>query len=62
MGHLQQDQKALRDRLNKLLEELRQHGLGQSQPGKGEQQGKGEGQGEGQDQDKPARPRRSGDG
>ena len=48
MGHLQQDQKALRDRLNKLLEELRQHGLGQSQQGEG--QGKGEGQGEGQDQ------------
>ena len=35
MGHLQQDQKALRDRLNKLLEELRQHGLGQSQQGEG---------------------------
>jgi uncharacterized protein (TIGR02302 family) len=48
MGRLQQDQKALRDRLNKLLEELRQHGLGQNQPGKGEQQGQG--QGEGQDQ------------
>jgi len=48
MGRLQQDQKALRDRLNKLLEELRQHGLGQNQPGKGQQQGQG--QGEGQDQ------------
>jgi uncharacterized protein (TIGR02302 family) len=58
MGRLQQDQKALRDRLNKLLEELRQHGLGQNQPGKGQQQGQGQsegqqqgqGQGDGQDQ------------
>ncbi len=51
MGRLQQDQKALRDRLNKLLEQLRQHGLGQSQPGKGEQQGKGQQQGQGQQGD-----------
>ena len=49
MGRLQQDQKALRDRLNKLLEELRQHGLGQSQQGKGQQQGEGQ-QGDGKDQ------------
>ena len=48
-GPLQQDQKALRDRLNKLLEELRQHGLGQSQQGKGQQKGEGQ-QGDGQDQ------------
>lgn len=53
MGRLQHDQKALRDRLNKLLDELRQHGLGQSQQGKGQQKGQGQNkgqQGDGQDQ------------
>ena len=42
MGQLQQDQQALRDRLNKLLEELKNHGLGQNQQGQ-------DGQGQGQD-------------
>jgi uncharacterized protein (TIGR02302 family) len=44
MGDLQKDQQALRDRLNKLLEQLRKRGLGnQQQPGEqGEQQGEGE--------------------
>ncbi len=43
-GDLQQDQQALKDRLNKLLDQLRQHGLGnpsQKQQGQGE---KGQGQ------------------
>ncbi len=38
MGQLQRDQQALRDRLNKLLDELRNHGFGQqgqTPPGKG---------------------------
>ncbi len=38
MGQLQHDQQALRDRLNKLLDELRDHGFGQqgqTEPGKG---------------------------
>ncbi|HEY6024295.1 MAG TPA: TIGR02302 family protein [Pseudolabrys sp.] len=39
MGDLRQDQKGLRDRLNKLLDQLRQHGLGQ--PGQPGQQGEG---------------------
>ena len=41
MGQLQQDQQALRDRLNKLLEELKKNGFGQNQQG---QQGQGQGQ------------------
>ena len=41
-GDLKQDQQGLKDRLNKLLEQLRQRGLGQ-QPGQGE---KGQGQSE----------------
>ncbi len=40
MGQLQQDQQALRDRLNKLLEDLKQHGFGQNQQG---QDGQGQG-------------------
>jgi uncharacterized protein (TIGR02302 family) len=43
-GDLRQDQQGLRDRLNKLLEQLRQHGLGNpspKQPGQGEK-GQGE--------------------
>ncbi len=46
MGDLRQDQQALKDRLNKLLEQLKQRGMGQ-QPGQ-----KGEGQEQG-DQDGP---------
>lgn len=42
MGDLRQDQQALRDRLNKLLEQLRQRGLGQQQPGDGDQDGQGD--------------------
>lgn len=45
-GDLRQDQQGLKDRLNKLLEQLRQRGLGnpgQNQPGQGE---KGQGQNE----------------
>src|SRR5471032_147932 len=46
MGDLRQDQQGLKDRLNKLLEQLRQRGLGQDQKGQGEK-GQGEkGQGE----------------
>ncbi|MGB6538744.1 MAG: TIGR02302 family protein [Xanthobacteraceae bacterium] len=48
MGQLQHDQQALRDRLNKLLDELRQHGLGRQQ-GRGQDQGQGQGQDPGQD-------------
>ena len=48
MGALQQDQKALRDRLQKLLESLRQRGMGQ--PGQGDDQQQGQGQGQDQDQ------------
>ncbi len=43
MGELQQDQQALRDRLNKLLEELKNHGFGQNQQGQQGQQGQGQG-------------------
>lgn len=49
MGDLRQDQQALKDRLNKLLEQLRQRGMGQQQGQKGQ---KGEGQEQG-DQDGP---------
>jgi len=49
LGDLQKDQQALRDRLNKLREQLRQRGLGdpqQEQEGQGGKQGKGkDGQG-----------------
>lgn len=44
MGDLRQDQQALRDRLNKLMEQLRQRGLGQpNQQGEGEKGEKGRG-------------------
>ncbi len=43
MGDLQQDQQALKDRLNKLLEQLRQRGMGQKGE-KGEQGQQGQGQ------------------
>jgi uncharacterized protein (TIGR02302 family) len=52
-GELRQNQQALRDRLNKLLEELKNHGLGQNQqgqqgqPGQQGQQGQ---QGQGQEE------------
>jgi uncharacterized protein (TIGR02302 family) len=42
MGGLRQDQQALRDRLSKLLEQLRKNGMGQQQPGPQGQQGQGE--------------------
>src|SRR5262249_29826409 len=53
-GDLQQNQQALRQQLQKLLEELRKRGLGQQQQGQqqpgqgqqGQQQGQGQGQGE----------------
>ncbi len=49
---LQQDQQALRDKLNKLLDELRKNGFGQNQQGRQGQQGQGnqQAQGEGQGQ------------
>ena len=50
LGDLKQDQQGLKDRLNKLLEQLRQRGMGQKGPGeKGQgEKGQGEkGQGEG---------------
>ena len=51
MGQLQQDQQALRDRLNKLLDELKKNGFGQGQQQgqKGQGQGQAQGQGQGQD-------------
>lgn len=47
MGELRQNQQALRDRLNKLLDDLKNRGLGQNQQG---QQGQGQKEGQGQDQ------------
>jgi uncharacterized protein (TIGR02302 family) len=44
MGDLRQDQQGLRDRLNKLLEQLRQRGMGQQGQGQQDQQGQ-QGQG-----------------
>ncbi len=41
LGDLQKDQQALRERLNKLLEQLRQHGLGNPQDGQQGKDGKG---------------------
>jgi uncharacterized protein (TIGR02302 family) len=49
LGDLQQDQQALKDRLNKLLEQLRQHGLGNPEQGKNGQGKNGQGE-NGQDQ------------
>ena len=50
MGGLRQDQQALRERLNKLLEQLRQRGMGNPQQGqngeKGEKGQRGQGQGD----------------
>jgi uncharacterized protein (TIGR02302 family) len=47
LDQLRQNQQALRDRLNKLLEELKNRGLGQNQPG---QQGQGQNGKNGMDQ------------
>jgi uncharacterized protein (TIGR02302 family) len=44
LGELQKDQQALRDRLNKLLEQLRQRGLGDPQEGQDGQLGQQDGQ------------------
>jgi hypothetical protein len=51
VGQLQQDQQALRDRLNKLLDELKKNGFGQNKQGQQGQQGQGNQQGQGQGQD-----------
>ncbi len=45
MGELRQNQQALRDQLNKLLEQLRQRGFGQN-PGQDQQGQQGQGQGQ----------------
>ncbi|MGH6663557.1 MAG: TIGR02302 family protein [Pseudolabrys sp.] len=45
-GDLRQDQQGLRDRLNKLLEQLRQRGLNPGQQQGQDQKGQGQGQGE----------------
>jgi uncharacterized protein (TIGR02302 family) len=51
LGELRQSQQALRDRLNKLLDELRDLGLGQGKDGQdGQGQGQSQGQAQGQDQ------------
>ncbi len=52
LGELQQNQQALRDRLNQLLEDLKNRGLGGSQQGQQGQQppGRGQNQGQGGDQ------------
>jgi uncharacterized protein (TIGR02302 family) len=44
LGGLQQNQQALRDRLNQLLDDLKNRGMGQSQPGQQGQQAPGQGQ------------------
>ncbi len=49
MGNLQQDQQGLRDRLKKLLDAMKQRGMGQGEDGD-PQQGEGQGQGEGDQQ------------
>jgi uncharacterized protein (TIGR02302 family) len=45
LGQLQQNQQALRDRLNQLLDELKNRGLGQNQQGQEGQPAPGQGQG-----------------
>ena len=45
-GELRQNQQALRDRLNKLLDELKNRGLGQNQQNQQGQPSPGQGQGE----------------
>jgi hypothetical protein len=57
-GELRQNQEALRERLGKLLEDLKNRGFGQNQegqqgqpsPGQGQNQGQAQGQGQGQDE------------
>jgi len=44
LGDLKQDQQALKDRLNKLLEQLRQRGMGQGEKGEKGQGEKGQGE------------------
>jgi uncharacterized protein (TIGR02302 family) len=44
LGQLQQNQQALRDRLNQLLDDLKNRGMGQSQQGQQGQQAPGQGQ------------------
>ena len=44
LGRLQQNQQALRDRLNQLLDDLKNRGMGQSQQGQDGQQAPGQGQ------------------
>jgi len=62
LGALQQNQQALRDRLDQLLDELKSRGLGQSQQGQqGEQGQRGQGQGQGQGQDQLSELGRAGD-
>ena len=64
-GQLQQDQQALRDRLNKLLEELKKNGQTrqgrQGQQGQGNEQAQGKGQGQGQGQGETDQLGRAGD-
>jgi len=48
LGELQHGQQALRDRLNQLLEDLKNRGLGQNQDGQQGQQAPGQGQGQDQ--------------
>jgi uncharacterized protein (TIGR02302 family) len=51
LGELRQSQQALRDRLNKMLDELKDLGFGQSKDGQdGQGQGQSQGQSQGQDQ------------
>jgi uncharacterized protein (TIGR02302 family) len=45
-GDLRQSQQALRDRLNKLLDDLKNRGMAPNQQGKPGQQGQGQGQGD----------------
>jgi uncharacterized protein (TIGR02302 family) len=61
LGELRQSQQALRDRLNKLLQELKDLGLGQNQNNDGQGQGQGQQQGQGQGQDQLNQLGRAGD-
>ena len=60
LGELRQGQQALRDRLSKLLDQLKDLGIGQNQNNEG-QQGKGQGQQQGQGQDQLNQLGRAGD-
>jgi uncharacterized protein (TIGR02302 family) len=50
MGELRQDQQALREQLNRLMQELRKRGMGQQQPGEQGEKGQGGQQGGEMDQ------------